>query len=72
MDALLLAQRAESRLRFVLIHVGNAILDVVRRRDIFHFELRLGTIELLAHGLQNRVGGRAFRVLLAASGSRME
>ena len=43
--ALLLTKRSECGLGVIRIQIENGILDVVRRRDIIHFQLRLRTFQ---------------------------
>ncbi len=53
----LVAQRAERRAGFELIHVEDAVFDVERRIDIVHLELRLRSREFRLESAQDRVRG---------------
>ena len=44
------AQSAECSLSGILIHIVDPVFDVVRRRYLLHFQLRLGSIQFGAHG----------------------
>ena len=75
--AALIPQRAKRGTRLKLFHIKDAILDVKRRADIVHLELRLRSCEFLLEGAQDRVrrgfpGRRVFFLRAYGKGSREE
>jgi hypothetical protein len=54
---LLVAQRAENGAGFVLVNLGDAVFDVVRRRNIIQFQLGFGAIHLFAKGAEDGIAG---------------
>jgi hypothetical protein len=59
-NALILAERSVSSFRVEFLHVEEAILDVVGRGNIIHFQIGLGAREFFVHGFQDGVRGDCF------------